>query len=164
MLFLDSLDLNLTLMASIASNDSSTSFIEGRCLGSFSKHLRDSCAACIAAFGEYCPSILPSIKPFNFFLLESKGFTHSTKFCCPDGLFVSSALMAVIISNNTTPKPYTSLFTYKCPVELSSHSHMLVFVASYFIISFLSVIKGMFGLAKLGPYFISVLHTSSFPF
>ena len=114
-LFLDSLDFSW--IASMPSNASTTSFIEGRFLGSGSKHFRVSCAACNDAFCEYWPSILASIMLFNFLLLPRLGLTHSTRFCCPVGRFVSSARMPVSISSSTTPKPYTSLFTYKWPVE-----------------------------------------------
>lgn len=92
-----------------------TSSIEGRLLGSDSRHFKASSAACNIAFEEYCPSILTSITVFNFLFCDRIGFNHSTKFCCPFGRLVSSALKPVSISRSTTPKPYTSLLTYKWP-------------------------------------------------
>ena len=104
-------------IASIPSNTSTTSFMEGRLLGSKARHFRVSCAACNAALDEYWPSICVSIMVFSFLLLERHGLRHSTRACCPFGLFVSSARRPVSSSSSTTPKPYTSLFTYKWPVE-----------------------------------------------
>lgn len=100
----------------ICSSASKTSFIDGRLLGSGSRHLKVSWAASIAALWEYWPSILSSMMVFNFLLKERRGFAHSTRFCCPLGRLVSTTRMPVSISSRTTPKPYTSLFTYKWPV------------------------------------------------
>ncbi|PON82729.1 hypothetical protein TorRG33x02_215050 [Trema orientale] len=54
---------------------------------------------------------------FNFLFEERHGLVQSTRLCCPLGRFVSSALKPVSSSSSTTPNPYTSLFTYKWPVE-----------------------------------------------
>ena len=107
-----------SFIASICSNTSTTSFMEGRFLGSAFRHFKVSSAACTIALDEYWPSILESIMVvLSFFLCESNGFNHSTKFRWPVGRFQSSALWPDSISSSTTPKPYTSLFTYKWPVH-----------------------------------------------
>lgn len=116
-LVLDS--FGFSLIASIFSNTSTTSSIEGRFLGSDPRHFRVSWAASHAALDEYWPSTLASIKVFSFLFEDRDGLAQSTKFCCPLGRFVSSARNPVSISSSTTPKPYTSLFTYKWPVEQS---------------------------------------------
>lgn len=106
-----------TFIASIRSNASKTSFIEGRLLGSGSRHFKVSCAAWSAALGEYWPSIRTSMMVFSFLFEDRHGLVQSTRLCCPLGRFVSSARKPVSSSSSTTPKPYTSLFTYKWPVE-----------------------------------------------
>jgi len=131
-------------ISSMASNRSSTCFIEGRCLGSGFRHFRVSFAVSKAALVEYWPFILPSIMLFNFFLEERHGFLHSTRFCCSVGLLLSITLMPVSISRSTTPNPYTSLFTYKSPVQIFiQFKHMLVCGGSkhwtpLFLITFLT--------------------------
>lgn len=79
--------------------------MEGLLLGSGAKHLRVSWAACGAALGEYWPAIRSSIIVFSIRLSARYGFAQSTKLCCPEGRFVSSALRPVSISSSTTPKP-----------------------------------------------------------
>nr|ACR34834.1 unknown [Zea mays] len=48
------------------------------------------------------------------------GFAQSARLSCPFGRFGSSARCPDSISSITTPKPYTSLFTYKWPVATYS--------------------------------------------
>ena len=118
-----------SFIASICSNTSKTSFMEGLFLGSASRHFKVSCAACTIALDEYWPSILASMMVvLSFFFCESNGFNHSIKFCWPVGRFVSSALRPDSISSSTTPKPYTSLFTYKWPVYHTVKYHIRWFV------------------------------------
>lgn len=79
------------------------------------------------SFGRiYFPSNRESIVCFNFLLSPKYGLIQSTRLCLPLGRVVSSACKPVSISTKTTPKPYTSLFTYKCPVE---QTQCLVLVA-----------------------------------
>ncbi|MFS8025370.1 hypothetical protein Hanom_Chr16g01474161 [Helianthus anomalus] len=54
---------------------------------------------------------------FNFLLSAKYGLTQSLKLCWAAGRVVSSARKPVRISTRTIPKPYTSLLTYKCPVQ-----------------------------------------------
>lgn len=91
--------------------------MEGRFLGSCSRQFRVSSAACNDALEEYWSSIRGSIMVLSFLLWGRRGFAHSIKLCWPMGRLVSSARKPVSISRSTTPKPYTSLFTYKWPVN-----------------------------------------------
>ena len=111
LLLLDTLGFS---MAAICSKTSATSFIGGRFLGSCSKHLRVSWAACAAALDEYWPCSRASMMVFSFRFWERRGFIQSTRFCC--ARCVSRALEPVSSSSSTTPYPYTSLFTYRCPI------------------------------------------------
>lgn len=107
--------LGLSLTESILSSVSTISCIGGLFLGSASRQVRASCATRSADLGGYLPSRRESMIFFSFLLSHKCGLIQSPRLCCPDGRFVSSARRPVSISTKTTPKPYTSLFTYKCP-------------------------------------------------
>lgn len=98
---------------------SKTPSIDGRFLGSASKHFIISSPASNAPFIGYCSSSLGSIIFLSLLLSVSDGLVKSTKTCSPEGRFVSSARNPVSISSSTTPNPYTSLFTYKWPVNFN---------------------------------------------
>lgn len=106
----------LSFIASICSNVSTTSFIGGLFFCSCSIHCRASWATWNADLDGYFPSKRKSITLFSFLLSDKYGFIQSTSCSCPVGRFSSSARKPVNISINTTPKPYTSLLTYRCPV------------------------------------------------
>ncbi|OAY74537.1 hypothetical protein ACMD2_10692 [Ananas comosus] len=66
---------------------------------------------------EYCvPNRVSSMRKI-FRLWVRYGLAHSTRQCCPDGRFLSSARRPDNISTRTTPKLYTSLFVVKWPLE-----------------------------------------------
>nr|GMD29318.1 predicted protein [Ipomoea batatas] len=62
-----------------------------------------------ATSSEYCPSRRLSRTRWTLRLIAKYGLAHSTRLCCPDGLFLSIALRPDSISRRTTPKLYTSL-------------------------------------------------------
>lgn len=116
---LDSLNL-LLFIASIFSRVSTTSFIDGRLLGSPDRHFRVSCAAWRAPFEWYCPSSRGSISRASFRRSAKYGLAQSARLCCPLGRVGSRARWPDSISRSTTPNPYTSLFTYRWPNRLKS--------------------------------------------
>ena len=118
---LTSLLFGFSLISLMRFKVSSTSSMDGLFLGSDSRHLSISSAAWAAAFNGYWSLSRGSMIFFSFLLLVSDGLAHSTKFCCPGGRFKSRAWLPVSISSRTTPKPYTSLFTYRWPVQISSN-------------------------------------------
>ena len=123
--------LGFSAAVSIHSSVSTTSFIDGRCFCSDSMHFRAREAIWNAALDGYFPSNLESIMFFNFLFSDKNGFIQSTKLCFPLGRLISSARNPVSISIKTTPKPYTSLFTYRCPVPSISICQSLCFTTSW---------------------------------
>jgi len=112
-LFLGSLTLLFT--DSIFSSASTTSFMDGLLFGSPFRHLRVSWAARRAPLGLYCPSSPLSISWLSFLRSDNNGLAQFTKFTFSLWRLGSNALRPEIISSSTTPKPYTSLFTYRWP-------------------------------------------------
>lgn len=128
-LFLGSLDLLLINL--IFSRASTTSFMDGRLLGSPDRHLRVSWAAWRAPLEWYCPSRRLSISWLSFLRSASNGFAQSTKFSFPLGRLGSSALRPESISSSTTPKPYTSLFTYRWPSSWKMKSTSICYLVQW---------------------------------
>lgn len=64
----------------------------------------------------------------------TKNRTHVTKLCCPRGNVWSTGLRPVRSSRRTTPKLYTSLFEFSCPVMayLPNHKkeYMIIYICS----------------------------------
>lgn len=115
------LGLGLYFIVCAFSKVAKTSTMEGRFLWSDSKHLRISWAMWNAALMEYWSSIFWSIIFFSLFLSSRDDMLHCTKFCLSTGWLVSRAALPVSISSRTTPNPYTSLLTYRCPAIFQIH-------------------------------------------
>ena len=118
---LASLLFGFSLISLMRFKVSNTSSMDGLFLGSDSRHLSISSATWVAAFNGYWSLSRGSMIFFSFLLLGSNGLVHSTKFSCPGGRFLSRVCLPVSISNRTTPKPYTSLFTYRWPIQTNSN-------------------------------------------
>jgi hypothetical protein len=103
--------------ASMSSSAATTPAMDGRLLGSPVRHLLASLAARSAALGWYRPPRRWSMRLVSFLLPPRYGRAHSTRFCWWLGRFRSCARSPVSSSSSTTPKPYTSLCTYRCPAH-----------------------------------------------
>uniref|UniRef100_A0A0A8Y9V4 Uncharacterized protein n=1 Tax=Arundo donax TaxID=35708 RepID=A0A0A8Y9V4_ARUDO len=74
-------------------------------LGFWLKQRYARLATSMAALVEYCPSILGSMILNSFRLWTRRGRAHSTRLCSRVGRLLSIALLPIIISRSTTPKP-----------------------------------------------------------
>ena len=94
-----------SLIVLTISNSLSTSSMGGRFFGSASRHRRINAAVLLTAKSGYLFSSRGSINFWIFFFWVRTGLAHSTRFCCADGRFGSSALRPVNSSKRTTPNP-----------------------------------------------------------
>ena len=97
------------------SNSVTTSCMFGLNLDSVARHCRERVATLKASSISYWPSRRLSNTRKSFLLFAMYGFAHSTKLCCPDGLFLSTALLPDNSSSSTTPKLNTSLLALTWP-------------------------------------------------
>jgi len=79
------------------------------------RHLTASIAIFKACLLPYFPCNMGPMICLSFFLSIRNGNAHSCRSCCLGGHFLSIARKPVSNSIKTTPKLYTSLFTYSFP-------------------------------------------------